>query len=162
MAWLEQKVRRYEHMRWAQEPNRRTLPFAWGLEHIGGDAKEPDPRGFLEGFVEHTLEHSDEWYAVTPAEDYLLADDVLTFTSALENTGNAPVSIQLDGLALQLELVRLELGELQHVLYEVLQADRVSLDDVEEARGGDAVRKCAVAQGLRRRTHRGDRRPQLV
>ncbi|MGD0404815.1 MAG: hypothetical protein ABSB66_16655 [Candidatus Acidiferrales bacterium] len=64
MGWLEQKIRRYEHMRWAQEPNRRTLPFAWGLEHIGGDAKEPDPRGFLDQFVEHTLAHSDEWYAV--------------------------------------------------------------------------------------------------
>ena len=47
MNLLEQKIRRYEHMRWAQEPNRRTLPFAWGLEHIGGDAKEADPRGFL-------------------------------------------------------------------------------------------------------------------
>jgi hypothetical protein len=97
MAWLEQKIRRYEHMRWAQEPNRRTLPFAWGLEHIGGDAKEADPRGFLDRFVEHTLEHSDEWYAVTPADDYLLADDVLTFTSAIESPwpGNNRVHAQV-------------------------------------------------------------------
>ena len=97
MAWLEQKIRRYEHMRWAQEPNRRTLPFAWGLEHIGGDPKEADPRGFLERFVEHTLEHSDEWYAVTPADDYLLADDVLTFTSAIESPwpGNNRVHAQV-------------------------------------------------------------------
>ncbi len=84
-------------MRWAQEPNRRTLPFAWGLEHIGGDANEADPRGFLERFVEHTLAHSDEWYAVTPADDYLLADDVLTFTSAIESPwpGNNRVHAQL-------------------------------------------------------------------
>src|ERR1700728_513439 len=85
MNLLEQKIRRYEHMRWAQEPNRRTLPFSWGLEHIGGDAKESDPRGFLDRFVEHTIAHSDEWYATTPADDYLLADDVLTFTSAIES-----------------------------------------------------------------------------
>lgn len=25
-------------MRFAQEPNRRTLSFDWGLEHLGGDA----------------------------------------------------------------------------------------------------------------------------
>ena len=62
MALLEQKIRRYEHMRWAQEPNRRTLPFAWGLEYIGGEANESDPRDFLEQFVEHTIAHSDEWY----------------------------------------------------------------------------------------------------
>jgi hypothetical protein len=83
MSWLEQKIRRYEHMRWAQEPNRRTLPFTWGLEHIGGSATEADPRAFLDRFVEETLAHSDEWYASTPAEDYSLADNVLTFTSAI-------------------------------------------------------------------------------
>src|SRR5580700_606131 len=86
MSWLEQKIRRYEHMRWAQEPNRRTLPFAWGLDHIGGAAKEPDPPGFLDRFVEHTLVHSDEWYEAGRAEDYALDEDnVLTFTSALES-----------------------------------------------------------------------------
>jgi hypothetical protein len=85
MAWLERKIRRYEHMRWAQEPNRRTLPFAWGLEHIGGTSNEPDPRGYLDRFVEHTLAHSDAWYATGPAEDYSLTDDVLTFTSAIES-----------------------------------------------------------------------------
>ena len=83
MSWLERKIRRYEHMRWAQEPNRRTLPFTWGLEHIGGRATEADPRAFLDRFVEETLAHSDEWYASTPAEDYSLADNVLTFTSAI-------------------------------------------------------------------------------
>ena len=72
-------------MRWAQEPNRRTLPFAWGLEHIGGTSNEPDPRGYLDRFVEHTLAHSDAWYATGPAEDYSLIDDVLTFSSAVQS-----------------------------------------------------------------------------
>ena len=81
--WVEQKIRRYEHRRWAQEPNRRVLPFSWGLEHIGGNANEADPRGFLRNFVEKTIAQSDAWYAVTPAEDYELKENVLTFTSAI-------------------------------------------------------------------------------
>jgi hypothetical protein len=85
MALLERKIRRYEHMRWAQEPNRKTLPFAWGLEYIGGSANEPDPRGYLDQFVEHTLAHSDDWYATGPASDYSLDNGVLTFTSAIES-----------------------------------------------------------------------------
>lgn len=84
MSWFEQMIRRYEHRRWAEEPNRRTLPFAWGLEHIGSKADDPDPRGYLDRFVEDTLARSDEWYATTPADDYVLHDDgVLSFTSAI-------------------------------------------------------------------------------
>ncbi|HLV94013.1 MAG TPA: hypothetical protein VKS44_02380 [Candidatus Acidoferrales bacterium] len=83
MRWLEQKIRRYEHMRWAQEPGRRVLPFAWGLEHIGGDAHDPDPRAFLNRFVDATLADSDDWFAVSPADDYELRDNVLTFTSQI-------------------------------------------------------------------------------
>src|SRR5271154_2682976 len=85
MSWLEQKVLAYEQMRFAQEPNRRVLPFAWGLEHIGGAATEPDPRGWLEKFARDTVASSDEWFATTPADDYALTDDVLTFTSAIES-----------------------------------------------------------------------------
>lgn len=71
-------------MRWAQEPNRRVLPFAWGLEHIGGDANERDPRAFLNHFVDETLAHSDDWFAVSPAPDYVLDENnVLTFTSQI-------------------------------------------------------------------------------
>jgi len=70
-------------MRWAQEPNRRMLPFSWGLEHIGGDPNDPDPIGFLDRFVEATVAASDEWFAAPPANDYQLEDNVLTFTSAI-------------------------------------------------------------------------------
>jgi hypothetical protein len=83
MSWLEQKVRRYEHMRWAQEPYRRTLAFAWGLEHIGGSAHEGDPRAFLERFVKETLAQSDDWFAMEAARNYSLEDNVLTFTSQI-------------------------------------------------------------------------------
>ena len=83
MRLLELTIRRYEHKRWAEEPNRKVLPFGWGLEHIGGVADDPDPRSFLDRFAEETLEKSDEWFATTPAEDYQLRDGVLTFTSAI-------------------------------------------------------------------------------
>lgn len=83
MKWFETKIRRYEHMRWAQETGRRILPFAWGLEHIGGDANDPDPRSFLNRFVDETVARSDEWFAATPAGDYELHDGTLTFTSQI-------------------------------------------------------------------------------
>ena len=83
MNWFETKIRRYEHMRWAQEPDRRVLPFAWGLEHIGGSANDPDLRAFMNRFVDDTLARSDEWFAVTPAKDYDLRDNILTFTSQI-------------------------------------------------------------------------------
>jgi hypothetical protein len=83
MPWLELKIRRYEHRRWAQEPNRRVLPFSWGLEHIGGDAKTPNPREFLSRFVEDTLPRSDAWFEAKPAPDYDLRHGLLTFTSQI-------------------------------------------------------------------------------
>jgi dienelactone hydrolase len=81
--WFERKIRRYEHMRWAQEPNRRSLPFAWGLEHIGGRAGEPDPRAYLDRWAPETTAQSEDWYGATPANDYALNDNVLTFSSQI-------------------------------------------------------------------------------
>ena len=85
MSWLEQKVLAYEQMRFAQEQNRRVLPFEWGLEHVGGDPNDRNPRAWLDQFIAHTLAHSEDWFATTPADDYQLEDNVLTFTSAAES-----------------------------------------------------------------------------
>ncbi|MGB9404148.1 MAG: prolyl oligopeptidase family serine peptidase [Candidatus Acidiferrales bacterium] len=90
---FEQWIRRYEHGRWADEKNRKTLPFAWGLEHIGGRANDPNPREFLDAFAEKTLANSDAWFGADPAGDYRLTESheargesgVLTFTSAIES-----------------------------------------------------------------------------
>src|SRR6202162_1782981 len=91
MNWLENRIRRYEHARWTTDDNRRVYPFEWGIEHIGGRADERDPRGFLNAWVDYTLAHSDEWFATTPADDYVLhpsengvsSGQVLTFTSQI-------------------------------------------------------------------------------
>jgi hypothetical protein len=82
-SWYEKRVRRYEQMRFDQEPKRRTLPFAWGVEHIGGDAADPHPRAFFDRYIADAIAHSDDWYSVAPVNDYALADNVLTFTSAI-------------------------------------------------------------------------------
>jgi hypothetical protein len=85
MSWFEQKIRAYEQMRWEQEPNRTRLPFAWGLEYIGGTSGDPEPRAYFDGWVDQTLANSDEWYSIAPAPDYSLDDNVLTFTSQIES-----------------------------------------------------------------------------
>lgn len=83
MSWLEQAIRRYEHRRWTTDDNRMVRPFEWGLDHIGGRADDPDPRAFLRRWSAETLEHSHEWFAAGPAEDYRLQDNILTFRSAV-------------------------------------------------------------------------------
>jgi dienelactone hydrolase len=82
-TWYEKRVRRYEQMRFDQEPKRRALPFAWGIEHLGGEADDPNPEKFFEKYVADAVAHSDDWYAIEPATDYELADNVLTFSSAV-------------------------------------------------------------------------------
>ncbi|OLD61057.1 MAG: hypothetical protein AUI53_07255 [Acidobacteria bacterium 13_1_40CM_2_60_7] len=86
MRWLEQKVRRYEVRRWTTDNNRKVRPFAWGLEHIGGHADDPEPRRFLHGWAQRSIENSSEWYAAAPAHDYQLdRENVLTFTSSVRS-----------------------------------------------------------------------------
>lgn len=94
VGYFEQRIRRYEHRRWAAEPNRRSLPFAWGLEHIGGRVDEPDPRACLRGFVDETLAASDAWFACETPRDYELKPPTATdaawsgeleFTSAIHS-----------------------------------------------------------------------------
>jgi hypothetical protein len=82
-SWIKQHVHRYERMRFDQERNRRTLPFAWGLEHLDISVNGDAPRAVLQKYAEQTIVSSDRWYAVTPADDYALSDCVLTFKSAI-------------------------------------------------------------------------------
>jgi hypothetical protein len=86
MHWFERRIRQYEHRRWTTDDNRRVMPFHWGLEHIGGDPNAADPAAYVREYSKWAIEHSREWYAVTPATDYSLdAEGVLTFTSSIES-----------------------------------------------------------------------------
>jgi len=82
-SWIKRQVHRYEQMRFDQQLNRPTLPFAWGLEHIGRNLDGEGPRALLENYVQQAIARSDEWYAAPPAVDYALADNILAFTSAI-------------------------------------------------------------------------------
>src|SRR5271168_2912452 len=84
-GWLEKRVQRYEQKRFDELPEsqRRRLPFAWGIEHLGGDPDDPHPREFFDRFVERAILQSEDWYASTPAPDYALENGVLTFTSQI-------------------------------------------------------------------------------
>jgi hypothetical protein len=86
MHWFERRIRQYEHRRWTTDDNRRVGVFEWGLEHIGGDRDAADPAAYVREYSKWAIEHSREWYEVTPAEDYSLdAEGVLTFTSSIES-----------------------------------------------------------------------------
>jgi hypothetical protein len=84
MHWFERRIRRYEHRRWTTDDNRRVQPFRWGLEHIGGNCEDPNPRQFVHQYAQQAIASSAEWYATTPANDYRLdQDNVLTFSSSI-------------------------------------------------------------------------------
>jgi hypothetical protein len=86
MHWFERRIRQYEHRRWTTDDNRRVMPFHWGLEHIGGEPNTADPAAYVREYSKWAIEHSREWYAVTPASDYSLdAEGVLTFTSSIRS-----------------------------------------------------------------------------
>ena len=86
MHWFERQIRRYEHRRWSTDDNRRVQPFDWGLEHIGGDPRDPDPAAFVRRYARQAIENSHEWFATTPADDYRLdAENVLSFSSSMQS-----------------------------------------------------------------------------
>lgn len=74
-----------EQARWRAETRRRVQPFAWGIEHLGGDPGGEEPRGFLGRYADQALGESDRFFAVSPAEWYQRNGEVLTFPSALQS-----------------------------------------------------------------------------
>jgi hypothetical protein len=65
--------------------NRVARPFEWGLDWLADqDVPRGEPRRALQEWGEATLRRSDAFYAASPATDYSLDGDILTFTSAFE------------------------------------------------------------------------------
>jgi hypothetical protein len=76
---------RWERRLAAGGVGRVARPFEWGLDWLADQAVPPgDPRTALQAWGEATVARSDAFYAVAPADDYALAGDRLTFTSAIE------------------------------------------------------------------------------
>jgi hypothetical protein len=64
--------------------DRIVRPFEWGLDWLSDQSLPPEhPRLALQMWGDATVARSDAFYAVTPAGDYALAGDELTFTSAV-------------------------------------------------------------------------------
>jgi hypothetical protein len=65
--------------------NRVARPFEWGLDWLA-DQHLPygDAGSAIAEWGEATVAESDRFYAVTPADDYSLDGDTLTFTSAVD------------------------------------------------------------------------------
>jgi len=76
---------RWERRLASSSTDRVPRPFDWGLEWLSAqDVAASDPRHALQGWGESTIARSDEFFAVTPATDYELRGDLLTFTSAID------------------------------------------------------------------------------
>ena len=76
-------MHRLEVSHWKRDQRRKTHAFSWGLEHIGGDPSDPDPKRFLLRYAEKTRRESEEYFATGPAPHYDLKDGVVSFPSAI-------------------------------------------------------------------------------
>jgi len=67
-----------------KEDNRIVRPFAWGLEFVSDHVNGHDPRGLFREHTRRAMADSDKFYSLPPIEDYALAGDQLTWTSAIQ------------------------------------------------------------------------------
>lgn len=80
---LRRAIHWLERSHWQRETRRVTRPFAWGIEHLGGDAARDDPRNFLYRYADQALAASDSFFDTGPADWYQLQGSRLTFPSAI-------------------------------------------------------------------------------
>ena len=75
---------RWERRLASAATDRVARPFEWGLDWLADQPLPPgDPRAALQAWGDATVARSDAFYAVSPADDYALRGDLLTFTSAI-------------------------------------------------------------------------------
>jgi len=82
-AMLGATIHSIERHLWQRETRRRTRPFAWGLDCLGGG--DGEPRAFLQRYAQQALAKSDDFFATGPAEWYQLDSHLLTFPSAVQS-----------------------------------------------------------------------------
>lgn len=80
---LRRAIHKLERLHWARETRRVTHPFAWGLEHLGGDPARDEPRSFLRRYAEEAVTASEQFFSTTAADWYQFHENVLTFPSAI-------------------------------------------------------------------------------
>jgi len=80
---LRNYIERREKSFHGRDTNRKSLPFEWGLEHLGLDRNGNSPTA-LRDFVSAALIDSPSFYACEPAADYEFDGEVVKFSSALQ------------------------------------------------------------------------------
>ena len=77
-------MHRRERSFYERDNNRLVRPFEWGLrfivDHVNGD----DPRLVLDRHTENVLQNSDAFFHLPSINDFRLAEDRLTWTSAVQ------------------------------------------------------------------------------
>jgi dienelactone hydrolase len=66
-----------------KEDNRIVRPFAWGAEFISDHVNGDDPRLLFREHTRRVMARSEEFFALPEIDDYQLAGDHLTWTSAV-------------------------------------------------------------------------------
>ena len=83
MSLWKNYMHRRERSFYERDNNRLVRPFEWGLpfivDHVNGD----DPRHILDRHTEKVLQDSDAFFDLPPINDFQLAADRLTWTSAV-------------------------------------------------------------------------------
>src|SRR6266481_5578040 len=80
---LRNYIERREKSFHGRDTNRKSLPFEWGLEHLGLDRNGNSPTA-LRDFVSAALIDSPSFYACEPAADYAFDGEIVKFSSALQ------------------------------------------------------------------------------
>jgi len=80
---LQRFIEYRERAHHAQDSNRRSLPFEWGLEHLNLPPAA-DPESSLEQYARGALANSDSFYAYEPTSQYDFDGHVLRFPSYIE------------------------------------------------------------------------------
>ena len=80
---LQRFIENRERAHHARDNNRRSLPFEWGLEHVGLPSS-PDPERLLEEYARQALADSKAFYEYTPTSEYRFDGHVLEFPSYVE------------------------------------------------------------------------------
>lgn len=81
---LGRYIRARERWHATRETNRLVRPFEWGAEFVSEHLNGDDPREVIHRVSREAVRRSEDFYALTPVEDYELRGDRLTWTSAVE------------------------------------------------------------------------------
>jgi dienelactone hydrolase len=79
--WMHERERHHSQ----RDKNRLVRPFEWGAEFIREHANGDDPRRIFEEHSREVLSRSEEFYLLPEVEDFKLAQNVLTWTSAIKS-----------------------------------------------------------------------------